>query len=280
MIAVIDLDILTGIFILVSRIVIREARIDNILTLTAQRQRIIPDLGVCQIFAADINFRLLIVKEIRHDNIVVCIVVIVLVVEIVFRLAVGSADVFLILVFAVRIGLENALCRLLQAVFLKIGRKLHGARRADELLRFRINNQIGFITQLGIAAEQAVVIQAFVACFLFGAFIQQNERAGAVGILNLDSAVLNQIGVKGFHTEIHASHCAGELVEMILVFRIPVRIVIDCHVHQVVVAAECTAAHLHIGSIDRNRLIGRTGSQLGLILVIQHFDAVCLINRE
>ena len=118
------------------------------------------------------------------------------------------------------------------------------------------------------------MIESVSAGFLRLLFIHQNKCAVAVFVNDLDSAVLDEFVVKGFDAEIDRAHCAGEFAEILTV------VLADCKIHQIVVAAEYTAAHLHIRGVDRNRLCIGILIELLLILIIQNLDAAGLLHRK
>ena len=92
------------------------------------------------------------------------------------------------------------------------------------------------------------MVETLLAVRLILALIKQDECAVAVFVHDLDASVLNQLVVEGLNAEIHRAHRAGELREMIIL-----ALSLGRDVHEVIEAAEHTAAHLHIRGVDRNR---------------------------
>ena len=142
-------------------------------------------------------------------------------------------------------------------------------------LRVGINRVIRFGAQLTVAAEQAVVIKPLPVCLLAALLIEQNERAGAVLVADLDASVLNEIGIEGADAQIDGAHCAGEFAEVLIILVLP-----RCDIHEVIIAAEQTAAHLNVRGVDRDQLIRLAVYEVLLILVIEHFDIRCFLVVE
>ena len=207
--------------------------------LRRHRRRVIPDLRAAEVHALPVGHGAgRGVEEIRLDGVVLRSGIVDNIIKIVFRLAVGRTDV----VGAVR-------CEELGGLFVVLeAGKLHRARGADRRAVVRVDLIVALVAQLGVAAVEAVVIQAVLLLVLVLTVIQQNERTVAVNVVDLDAAVLNELRIEGIDAEIHRAHRAGEDAEMIGVAGL-----LDCKVERIVEAAEQTAAHLHVARVDRDR---------------------------
>ena len=266
-ITVMDVFVAAGIVIRNNSIEIAEGEVLDNIAVRGQGLRIVPDLGlleqcagiirICRdiLFAAE--------PEIRHDRVIQLAVTLQLNIEIILCLAIGGADIVPVLFkFLVRIVIKKGLGRLIVII---IGAERHRARCADLRIIVRVNIKIVLVAQLQVAAEQTVVIETFIACFLFAALVHEYECAVAVAVGDLDSAVLNQLLAEGIGAEIDHAGRAGEFAEMRIVI-----LVSDSNVLQVIEAAECTAAHLHVCSVDRHRLDIFAGIEIKLILIIEN----------